>query len=95
MDVAMFKSIIAKNGGEDKVVSITFDGGSTRTFVREEPYSHAVHLDEDNAVLNFVELDMRGHAYIVTRPIEVVHGLCFATGPYNRTSYDPSTLRGL
>lgn len=96
MDVAMFKSIIEKNGGESKVVSITFDGGSTKTFTRTgEEYSHAKYLDEANEVLNFIELDLRGNAYMVTRPVEVVHGLCFAAGDHDVHDYDPSMLRGL
>lgn len=93
MDVAGFKSIVEANGGEDKVLAITFDNSSGKTFTHaHEPYSHAEYLDEANECFKFPHFDLGGNLFYVIKPVECIQAIHFV-GPNNkRTDYDKQTV---
>lgn len=94
MDVSTFKAIIEANGGEDKVIAITFDNSAAETFVRfEHPYSHAEYLDEANSCLKLKSRDIQNREFLVVKPLETIQSINFALSPWNRMAYDGQSIR--
>ena len=95
MDVSTFKAIVDANGGEGKVISLTFDNSSGRTFTApHEPYSHAEYLDEANECFKFPHYDIQANLYYVIKHIECLQGIVFASPDNERTDYDKQTICG-
>ena len=77
MDVATFKAIVDKYGGESKVIGIQFNNAARRLFY-DEPFSYAKHLDEGLGVFVFKEKDSKGNEITVIKLVELVETIIFA-----------------
>lgn len=93
MTISAFKAIVEANGGEGKVLVLSFDNVSRQTFVApHEAYSHADYLDEENECFKFTSSDIKGNILYVYKPVETLQGITFAGPDNNRWDYDPQTI---
>lgn len=84
-----FKAIVEANGGEDKVIAITFDNSAGLTFTRaHNPYTHAEYLMEDINCLRMVGMDIRKNHYYVVKHLDNIQAIHFASERNVRTDYE-------
>lgn len=88
-----FKKNIENHGGEACVLAITFDNSSSKSFVYEQ-FSYAKNLDEDTDTLKFIEQDLKGNQYLVTKHIENIQAMHFTLNNIPRNWYDAKTSVG-
>lgn len=93
MDLETFKAVIEKNGGESRVIAITFDNSSGVTFVDGwKPYTHAEYLDEENSCLRIPSTDVGNRTFYVVKPLDTIQAIHFASLSHSRTDYDKATI---
>lgn len=89
MTSAEFKAIVDANGGENKVIAITFDNSAGITFTRpHNPYTHAEYLMEDIDCLRMIAFDIRNNPYYVVKHLDNIQAMHFAHERHVRTDYE-------
>lgn len=93
MDIAKFKALVTKHGGEEKVASIIFNNAYRHAFTNEK-LDYTKHLDEVNEHFVFEFKDPLGVECVIVKPVEYVEGIIFVKDVADLKKLSPMYITG-
>jgi len=92
--IAQFNKVVAKYGGVDRIISLTFNNSYVRTFAIGEKFSEQVQFDEEEEMIIIKSRDTSDRPYINVKPIEYLEAIVFAENDEDMKYLDRRYIRG-
>ncbi len=89
-----FNKVVAKYGGVDRIVSLTFNNSYVVTLDITEKFSERIEFDEAEEMIIIKSKDTSNRPYKIVKPIEYLEAIVFAENDEDMKYLDRRYIRG-